>query len=137
VKITRNASAPSKPGADPENFTGIVRVDNFSTPEPPGRASTASVTFAPGARTVWHTHPAGQTIIILAGKGRVQRAGGPIEEVGPGDTVFFAAGEKHWHGATADHGMTHIAVTENIDGKSVDWLKPVTEQEYLAATRPA
>jgi quercetin dioxygenase-like cupin family protein len=134
VKITRNASAPSKPVALPENFTGVVRVDNASMPEAPGRASTATVTFSPGARTVWHTHPAGQTIVITAGKGWVQRLGGPVEEVTPGDTVFFEAGEKHWHGATALTGMTHIAVTESVDGKNVDWLEPVTDEQYLPAT---
>jgi quercetin dioxygenase-like cupin family protein len=130
MKITRNASTPSKSGATPENFTGVVRVDNVSMPEAPGRASTASVTFSPGARTVWHTHPAGQTIIITAGKGWVQLLGGTIEEVNPGDSVFFAAGEKHWHGATAETGMTHIAVTESVDGKNVDWLEPVTGEQY-------
>jgi quercetin dioxygenase-like cupin family protein len=130
MKITRNASTPSKSGATPENFTGVVRVDNVSMPEAPGRASTASVTFSPGARTVWHTHPAGQTIIITAGKGWAQLPGGAVEEVNPGDSVFFAAGEKHWHGATAETGMTHIAVTESVDGKNVDWLEPVTDEQY-------
>lgn len=133
MKITRNASMPSKSGAVPENFTGVVRVDNASMPEAPGRASTASVTFSPGARTVWHTHPAGQTIVITAGKGWVQRDGGPVEQVNPGDTVFFPAGEKHWHGATIDTGMTHIAVTEMVDGNNVAWLEPVTDAQYAAA----
>lgn len=130
MKITRNASAPSMPGKSPDYFTGTVRVDNLAVPNPPGRASTALVTFAPGARTVWHTHPAGQTIVITAGKGWVQREGGAREEVSPGDTVFFDAGEKHWHGATADTGMSHIAVTEAVDGTNVEWLEAVGDDHY-------
>ncbi len=133
MKITRNASAPSRPGSTPDNFTGVVRVDNVAMPEAPGRASTASVTFAPGARTVWHTHPAGQTIVITAGQGWVQHDGGPVETVGPGDTVFFSAGEKHWHGATAHCGMSHLAVTEAVDGVNVDWLEPVSDEQYGAS----
>jgi quercetin dioxygenase-like cupin family protein len=132
MKITRDASAPARTGATPDNFTGIVRVENMTMAEAPSRVSTASVTFAPGARTVWHTHPAGQTIIITAGKGWVQNEQGPVEEVQPGDTVFFAAGERHWHGATRSSGMTHIAVTESVDGKNVDWLEPVTDAQYEA-----
>lgn len=132
MKITRNASMPSVAGKTPDNFTGTVRIDNHAQPIPPGRAGTSVVTFAPGARTTWHTHPAGQTIIVTAGKGWVQREGCPREEVGPGDTVFFEAGEKHWHGATADTGMTHIAVTESVDGKQVDWLEPVTDEQYAS-----
>ena len=130
MKITRNASVPSRTGATPDNFTGTVRVDNMAVAEAPSRVSTASVTFSPGARTVWHTHPAGQTIIITAGQGWVQRVGGPVEIVSPGDTVFFAAGEKHWHGAAATTGVTHIAVTEMVDGKNVDWLEPVSDAQY-------
>lgn len=130
MKITRNASAASMTGKVPDNFTGSVRIDNMAMPNPPGRASSALVTFAPGARTVWHTHPAGQTIIITAGKGWVQREGGPREDVVPGDTVFFDAGERHWHGATADTGMSHIAITESVDGRNVDWLDPVADAEY-------
>lgn len=130
MKITRNASAPSMTGKVPDNFTGVVRVDNMAAPNPPGRASSALVTFAPGARTVWHTHPAGQTIIITAGKGWVQREGADREEVTPGDTVYFDAGERHWHGATATSGMSHIAITETVDGTNVDWLEPVTEGDY-------
>ncbi len=129
MKITRNASSPSRPGPTPDNFTGSVRVDNMAQTQAPSRVTTASVTFAPGARTVWHTHPAGQTIIITAGRGWVQRDTGPIEEVSPGDTVFFEAGEKHWHGAAATTGMTHIAVTELVDGKNVDWLEPVSDAQ--------
>ncbi|WP_076072921.1 cupin domain-containing protein [Sphingomonas montana] len=130
MKITRNASVPSMTGKVPDNFTGLVRVDTMATPNAPGRASAALVTFAPGARTVWHTHPAGQTIIVTTGKGWVQRAGGPREEVGPGDTVFFDAGERHWHGATATTGMSHIAITETVGDTSVDWLDPVSDADY-------
>ncbi len=132
MKITRNASAPSMTGKVPENFTGVVRVDNMATPNPPGRASAALVTFAPGARTVWHTHPAGQTIIVTAGKGWVQREGDARVDINPGDTVYFDAGERHWHGATATTGMSHIAITESVDGTNVDWLEPVTETEYAS-----
>ncbi|SEP94482.1 Cupin domain protein [Faunimonas pinastri] len=132
MKITRNASSPSMPGPTPGHFTGSVRIDNMVRGEEPSRVSTSSVTFAPGSRTVWHTHPAGQTIIVTAGRGWAQREGGAIEEINPGDTVFFAAGEKHWHGATATTGMTHIAVTEFSDGKNVDWLEPVDDDHYRA-----
>jgi len=127
MKITRNAATASKIGAVPDNFTGSVRVDNMTMADAPSRVSTASVTFSPGARTVWHTHPAGQTIIITAGQGWVQRLGGPVETVNPGDTVCFSAGETHWHGATAATGMTHIAITEMVDGRNVAWLDPVTD----------
>lgn len=130
MKITRNASAPSRPGPTPGNFTGSVRVDNMAAADAPSRVTTASVTFAPGARTVWHTHPAGQTILVTAGRGWVQRDAGPVEEVSPGDTVFFEADEKHWHGATAATGMTHIAVTEVVDGENVVWLEPVSDGQY-------
>ena len=132
MKITRNAATPSRPGAVPDNFTGAVRVDNMKMPEAPNRVGTAVVTFAPGARTVWHKHPAGQTIIVTAGQGWAQRTGGPVETIGPGDTIFFEAEEKHWHGATADTGMSHIAITETVDGKNVDWLKPVTDAQFQA-----
>jgi quercetin dioxygenase-like cupin family protein len=134
MKITRNASSASKPGAAPGNFTGTVHVDNMTMGDAPSRVCTACVTFLPGARTVWHRHPAGQTLIITAGKGWVQRDGGPVEDVNPGDTIFFAAGEKHWHGATITTGMTHIAITESIDGKNVDWLEPVSDTQYQAET---
>jgi quercetin dioxygenase-like cupin family protein len=130
MKITRNASTASMSGKTPDNFTGTVRVDNPSKAEAPSRIGTGIVTFAPGGRTVWHKHPAGQTIIVTAGKGWVQREDGSREEINPGDTVFFEAEEKHWHGATADTGMTHIAITETVDGKNVDWLEPVTDEQY-------
>lgn len=132
MKITRNASAPAMTGKAPDNFTGAVHVSNLASTEAPSRVGTALVTFAPGARTVWHKHPAGQTIIVTAGKGWCQREGGPREDILPGDTVFFAAEERHWHGATADTGMSHIAITETVDGKNVDWLDPVTDGEYAA-----
>ena len=135
MKITRNASAPSRTGPTPDNFTGNVRVDNMALAEAPSRVTTASVTFAPGARTVWHTHPAGQTIIITAGRGWVQRYAGLVQEVRPGDTVFFEAGEKHWHGAAAATGMTHIAITEMVDGRNVEWLEPVRDEQYESAVK--
>jgi quercetin dioxygenase-like cupin family protein len=111
-------------------FTGNVRVDSLF-PADGGRNSNGGiVTFEPGARTRWHTHPAGQTIIITQGLGFVQREGGSIEQVKPGDVVFFEVGEKHWHGASAQVGMTHIAITEVLDGEAVDWLEPVTDEQY-------
>ncbi len=124
------------PGTQPSNkgpadyFTGTVRIDPlFEVPEP-GRAVGAHVTFEPGARTAWHTHPLGQTLIVTSGCGHVQREGGPIETIRPGDVVFFAAGEKHWHGATATTGMTHIAIQEKLNGSPVDWLEQVTDEQY-------
>jgi quercetin dioxygenase-like cupin family protein len=107
-----------------------VRIDPlFQAPEP-ARVAGAHVTFEPGARTVWHTHPLGQTLIVTSGCGRVQRWGGPIGEIRPGDVVWFAAGEKHWHGAAPTTGMTHIAIQEKLDGKVVDWLEPVSAEQY-------
>ncbi|HEU5234184.1 MAG TPA: cupin domain-containing protein [Terriglobales bacterium] len=111
-------------------FTGTVRVDPlFQAPEP-ARVSGAHVTFEPGARTAWHTHPLGQTLIVTSGCGCAQREGGPIEEIRPGDVVWFAPGEKHWHGATPRTAMTHIAVQESLNGKTVDWLEKVTDEQY-------
>lgn len=111
-------------------FTGTVRVDPlFQAPEP-ARVSGAHVTFEPGARTAWHTHPLGQTLIVTFGCGCAQREGGPIEEIRPGDVVWFAPGEKHWHGATPRTAMTHIAVQESLNGKTVDWLEKVTDEQY-------
>jgi len=111
-------------------FTGNVRVDPLF-PHDGGRHSNGGiVTFEPGARTRWHTHPAGQTIIITHGLGLVQRDGSPIEEVKPGDVVFFEVDEKHWHGASPKVGMTHLAITEVVEGKAVDWLEPVTDEQY-------
>ena len=111
-------------------FTGTVRVEPlFQAPEP-ARVQGASVTFEPGARTAWHTHPLGQTLIVTAGVGWVQRVGGAVEEIRPGDVVWFSPGEKHWHGATATTSMTHIAVQEKLDGKVVDWMEQVSDDEY-------
>ena len=131
MDIKRVGSQASAKGPA-EWFTGTVRVDPLFAAVPPGRTSGASVTFEPGARTAWHTHPLGQTLIVTAGFGRVQREGGPVEEIRPGDVVWFAPGEKHWHGATATTGMTHIAIQEKLDGKAVDWLEHVTDAQYGA-----
>jgi quercetin dioxygenase-like cupin family protein len=129
MKITRGNSQASRKGPA-EYFTGIVRVDApFSAPAP-ARVSGGTVTFEPGARTAWHTHPLGQTIIITAGTGWVQVDGGQREEVRPGDIVWFPPGVKHWHGATATIGMSHIAISEALDGKTVDWLEKVSDEQY-------
>lgn len=129
MKITRSGSNASMKG--PEDwFTGTVRIDPMFQAEDPGRATGSHVTFEPGARTAWHTHPAGQTIIITFGRGRVQREGGPVEEVSEGDVVWFPAGEKHWHGASADTAMSHIAIQEAIDGEAVTWLEKVSDADY-------
>jgi quercetin dioxygenase-like cupin family protein len=129
MKITRVGTTPSMAGPK-DWFTGNVRIDSLF-PADGGRHSTGGVvTFEPSARTHWHTHPSGQTIIIVQGLGRVQRDGGSIEEVKPGDVVFFEPGEKHWHGASAQVGMVHIAITEAVGGKAVDWLEGVTDEQY-------
>ena len=134
MDIKRIGTTPS--GVGPADwFTGSVRIDPLMQPPDPARVQGASVTFNPGARTAWHTHPLGQTLIVLAGCGWAQRWDGPIEEIHPGDVVWFAPGEKHWHGATATTGMTHIAVQEKLDGKVVDWLEHVTDEQYLAGSR--
>lgn len=129
MKITRAGSTPSTKGPD-DWFSGTVRIDRLFTAEEPGRVSGAAVTFEPGARTAWHTHPAGQTLIVTAGLGLVQREGGPIEEIRPGDVVWFPAGEKHWHGASPEVAMTHIAIQESIDGSPVTWMEKVTDAQY-------
>jgi quercetin dioxygenase-like cupin family protein len=129
MDIKRNGSRPSGKGPA-EYFTGTVRIDPlFETPEP-ARGRGASVTFEPGARTAWHTHPLGQTLIVTAGFGRAQHWGGPIEEIRPGDVVWFAPDEKHWHGASPGTAMTHIAIQEARDGKVVDWLEQVSDEQY-------
>ena len=129
MEITRAGSQPSAKG--PANwFTGAVRIDNLFQPNNARRAAAAHVTFEPGARTVWHTHPLGQTLIITSGCGWVQREGGVVEEIYPGDIVWFDANEKHWHGASAISGMTHIAIQENLNGDVVEWMEPVTDEEY-------
>ena len=133
MEIKRNGSRPSGKGPG-EYFTGTVRVDPlFQAPEP-ARGSGASVTFEPGARTAWHTHPLGQTLIVTAGCGRAQHEGGPVEEIRPGDVVWFAPSEKHWHGAASTTAMTHIAIAEQLDGKVVDWLEKVSDVQYQKDT---
>lgn len=131
MDIKRRGSQPSAKGPA-EWFTGTVRIDPLFDAPPPARAAGASVTFEPGARTAWHTHPLGQTLIVTSGAGRVQRWGGPIEEIRPGDVVSFAPGEKHWHGAAPTTVMTHTAIQEKLDGKPVDWLEHVTQEQYDA-----
>ncbi len=129
MEIKRNGSRPSGKGAA-AYFTGAVRVDPLFEAPAPARVRGASVTFEPGARTAWHTHPLGQTLIVMAGVGRVQRWGGPIEEIRPGDVVWFEPGEKHWHGAAPTTAMTHIALQEALDGKVVEWLEHVSDEQY-------
>jgi quercetin dioxygenase-like cupin family protein len=131
MEIKRVGTQPS--GVGPADwFTGSVRIDPLFQAPDPAFVQGASVTFNPGARTAWHTHPLGQTLIVTAGCGWAQRWDGPIEEIHPGDVVWFAPGEKHWHGATATTGMTHIAVQEKLDGKVVDWMEHVSDAQYLA-----
>jgi quercetin dioxygenase-like cupin family protein len=131
MEIKRAGSQASSKGPA-EWFTGTVRIDPlFQAPEP-ALVQGASVTFEPGARTAWHTHPLGQTLIVTAGCGRVQRAGGAIEEIRPGDVVWIAPGEKHWHGAGATTAMTHIAIQEKLNGKVVDWMEKVSDEQYQA-----
>jgi quercetin dioxygenase-like cupin family protein len=129
MDVKRTGSQPSAKG-NPEWFTGAVRIDPLFQAPTPARAAGAMVTFEPGARTAWHTHPLGQTLIVTAGTGRAQRDGGPIEEIRAGDVVWFAPGEKHWHGASPTTAMTHIAVQESLDGKIVDWMEQVTDEQY-------
>ena len=129
MKITKVGSQPS--GKGPADwFTGTVRVDPLFQAPDPALVSGACVTFEPGARTAWHTHPLGQTLIVVSGAGWVQRDGGPIEDIRPGDVVWFEPGEKHWHGATATTAMSHIAIQEKQDGKVVDWMEHVTDEQY-------
>jgi quercetin dioxygenase-like cupin family protein len=130
MEIKRIGSVPSGKGPA-EYFTGTVRVDLLFDAPGPARVSGASVTFEPGARTAWHTHPLGQTL-VTSGCGRAQRWGGPIEEIRPGDVIWFAPGEKHWHGATPTTAMTHIAIQEKLGGKAVDWLEQVSSEQYRA-----
>ena len=129
MEIKRSGSQPSGKGPA-EYFTGQVRIDPLFGPPEPARVAMALVTFEPGARTAWHTHPLGQTLIVTAGSGWVQRLGGPIEEIHQGDVVWFAPGEKHWHGATATTAMSHIAIQEKLNGSPVDWMEQVTAEEY-------
>lgn len=129
MEIKRSGTSPS--GKGPADwFTGTVRIDPLFPVTAPARAAGNLVTFEPGARTNWHTHPLGQVIIITAGLGRVQKKGGPVEEVRPGDVVWFEPGEVHWHGASPHAAMSHIAIQETLDGKAVDWMMPVSDEDY-------
>ena len=131
MEINRSGSRPSQAGSA-EYFTGRVRLEPLMSPGEPARVAGAHVTFEPGARTAWHTHPLGQTLVVTAGLGWAQTEGGAIEEIRPGDVVWFKPGERHWHGASATTGMSHIAIQEKLDGSAVTWLEPVTDAEYGA-----
>lgn len=134
MQITRTGTQPSEKG--PAGwFTGTVRIDPLFTAPSPARAAGATVTFEPGARTAWHTHPLGQTLVVMSGVGRVQTDGEPVAEIRPGDVVWIPPGERHWHGAAPTTAMTHIAIQEALDGKMVEWMEHVTEEQYLAAPR--
>jgi quercetin dioxygenase-like cupin family protein len=129
IDIKRNGSRPSQKGSG-DWFTGNVRVDPLFQAPDPGRVGAGQVTFEPGARTAWHTHPLGQTLIVTAGLGWVQREGGSVEEVHPGDVVWFPPGLKHWHGASPTTAMTHIAIQESVGGRNVDWMEKVSDEQY-------
>ena len=129
MEIKRSGSQASRKGPA-DWFTGTVRIDPLFESADPARAVGASVTFEPGARTAWHTHPLGQTLIVTAGSGRAQRWGGQVEEIRPGDVVWFAPGEKHWHGASETTAMTHIAIQERLDGTMVEWMEQVSDEQY-------
>ena len=129
MEITRAGTKPSGKGPA-DYFTGTVRIDPLFNPHDVERVQGAQVTFEPGARTAWHTHPLGQTLIVTSGSGLVQREGGPVEKIAPGDVVWFSPDEKHWHGASPQTAMTHIAIQEVKDGKVVDWMEQVTDAEY-------
>jgi quercetin dioxygenase-like cupin family protein len=131
MEIKRSGSQPSNKGPA-DWFTGTVRIDSPFKGSDPARVTGAIVTFEPGARTAWHTHQLGQTLIVTAGCGRVQRWGGPIEQIRPGDMIWFPPGEKHWHGAAPTTAMTHIAIQEQLDGKVVDWMEKVSDEQYQA-----
>jgi len=134
MEIKKNGSQPSIKGPA-DWFTGTVRIDPLFQTNEPARAAGGSVTFEPGARTAWHAHPLGQTLIVTAGRGLVQRWGGPIEEIRPGDVVSIAPGEKHWHGASATTAMTHIAIHEQLDGNAVEWMEQVSDEQYRAGSK--
>jgi len=129
MDIARSGSRPLRNGPA-DYFTGSVRVETLIEAADPARVRAASVTFEPGARTAWHTHPLGQTLIVTAGVGRAQRWGGPVEEIRPGDIIWFPPGEKHWHGAAPSSAMTHIAIQEALNGSAVDWLEKVSDEHY-------
>jgi 4-carboxymuconolactone decarboxylase len=134
VVVTR-ADAQTERAGPPENFTGAVRVDRSFQPAAPSRVGGGRVTFAPGARTAWHSHPLGQTLIVLTGVGRVQRWGDPVDEIRSGDVVWIPPGQKHWHGAGPTSDMSHIAIVEQLDGKSTEWMEKVTDEQYAAPVR--
>lgn len=129
MQIQRNGTRPSGRGPS-DYFTGAVRIDPLFEAPDPARVACAHVTFEPGARTAWHTHPLGQTLVVTAGLGRAQRWGGPVEEIRPGDVIWFPPGEKHWHGASPATAMSHVAIQEKSEGRAVDWLEHVTDEEY-------
>ena len=129
MEIRRSGSQPSGKGPA-DYFTGTVRIDPLISAPAPARVVAASVTFEPGARTAWHSHPLGQNLVITFGCGRVQRWGGPIEEIKPGDVIWIPPGEKHWHGAAPTTAMTHIAIQEQLDGKTADWMEKVSDEQY-------
>jgi quercetin dioxygenase-like cupin family protein len=129
MDIKRAGSQPSANGS-PDWFTGTVRIDPLFQAPQPARVAGAMVTFEPGARTAWHTHPLGQTLVVTAGFGRAQREGESVEEIRPGDVIWFPPGVRHWHGASPTTAMTHIAIQESLDGKAVDWMEKVTDQQY-------
>jgi len=131
MEIKRNGSQPSNKGPA-DWFTGTVRIDSPFKGNDPACVTGAIVTFEPAARTAWHIHPLGQTLIVTAGCGRAQRWGGPVEEIRPGDIIWFPPGEKHWHGAAPTTAMTHIAIQEQLDGKAVDWMEKVSDEQYQA-----
>ncbi len=131
MEIKRNGSQPSTAGPV-DWFTGAVRIDSRFNGTDPARVAGAIVTFEPMARTAWHTHPLGQTLIVISGCGRAQRWGGPIEEIRAGDIIWIPPGEKHWHGAAPTTAMTHVAVQEQLDGKAVDWMEKVSDEQYQA-----
>jgi quercetin dioxygenase-like cupin family protein len=131
MNITPSGAQPSGKGPS-DWFTGTVRIDPLFSPPDPARVAGALVTFEPGARTAWHTHPLGQTLIVMTGLGWVQREGGPVQEIRPGDVVWFEPGEKHWHGASPATAMSHIAIQEKLNGSPVDWMEHVTDDQYRA-----
>jgi quercetin dioxygenase-like cupin family protein len=129
MEMKRAGTQPSTKG-NADWFSGTVRLDPLFQAPPPARVAGAMVTFEPGARTAWHTHPLGQTLIIIAGCGRAQREGGPIEEIRPGDVIWIPPNERHWHGASPSTAMTHIAIQESLEGRAVDWMEKVSDEEY-------
>lgn len=135
MDIKKGGSQPSA-RAQADYFTGTVRMDPLNQPPDPARALCVSVTFEPGARTAWHTHPLGQTLVVVAGCGRTQSWGGPVHEIRPGDVVWIPPGEKHWHGASPTTAMTHIAIQERLDGKTADWMEKVSDEQYVTAVAP-